>query len=110
MAQRIYLDRKWRFNQVFDDSMINSLMENSTLINIPHTVVETPLSYFDESVYQMVCGYQKSIFAPIQWENQIVNLVFEGVGHSCDVYVNGKHLAHHCLLGVFPDAFVDFAL
>ena len=95
MAQRIYLDRKWRFNQVFDDSMINSLMENSTLINIPHTVVETPLSYFDESVYQMVCGYQKSIFAPIQWENQIVNLVFEGVGHSCDVYVNGKHLAHH---------------
>ncbi|SDB06250.1 beta-galactosidase [Pseudobutyrivibrio sp. YE44] len=95
MAQRIYLDRKWRFNKEFSEDMINSPMEKSTLVNLPHSVVETLLSYFDESIYQMVSGYQKSIFAPTQWENQLVSLVFEGVGHSCDVYVNGKHLKHH---------------
>ena len=95
MAQRIYLDRKWKFNENFTEDMIENVMESSVLINLPHTVKETPLSYFDESIYQMVSGYQKSIFAPTQWEKQKVSLVFEGVAHSCDVYINGKHVKHH---------------
>ena len=95
MAQRIYLDRKWRFNEEFDEEMIEVPMKKSTLINIPHTVKETPASYFDESIYQMVSAYQKSISAPIQWKNKDVFLTFEGVGHACDVYINGKHVKHH---------------
>ncbi len=95
MAERIYLNRKWRFNENFTEEMINAPMEDCTLINIPHTVKVTPLSYFDESEYQMVSAYQKSIFAPAQWENQVVKLVFEGVAHACDVYVNGTHAKHH---------------
>lgn len=95
MAQRIYLDRKWRFNEKFEEGMIAEPMEESTLINIPHTVKETPLSYFDESIYQMESAYQKSIFAPVQWNGKVVILTFEAVGHSCDIYVNGKHVKHH---------------
>ncbi len=95
MAQRIYLDRKWRFNENFTEDMVNEPMKKSKLVNIPHTVKETPLSYFDENIYQMVSGYQKSIFAPTQWEKQIVSLVFEAVGHYCEVYVNGKLMATH---------------
>ena len=95
MTQKIYLDRKWRFNEEFTEDMIDQPMEKSTLINIPHTVKETPLSYFDESIYQMVSAYQKNIFAPVQWEGKDVYLTFEGVGHSCDVYVNGTHVKHH---------------
>ncbi|MCR4566551.1 MAG: glycoside hydrolase family 2 protein, partial [Pseudobutyrivibrio sp.] len=95
MTQKIYLDRKWRFNEEFTEDMIDQPMEKSTLINIPHTVKETPLSYFDESIYQMVSAYQKNIFAPVQWEAKDVYLTFEGVGHSCDVYVNGTHVKHH---------------
>ena len=95
MGQRIYLDRKWRFNEKFEEGMIAEPMEESTLINIPHTVKETPLSYFDESIYQMESAYQKSIFAPVQWDGKVVLLTFEAVGHSCDIYVNGKHVKHH---------------
>ncbi|MCR5195660.1 MAG: glycoside hydrolase family 2 protein [Pseudobutyrivibrio sp.] len=95
MTQKIYLDRKWRFNENFTEDMIEQPMENCTLVNIPHTVKETPISYFDESVYQMVSTYQKYIFAPAQWEGKAVFLNFEGVGHSCDVYVNGRHVSHH---------------
>ena len=95
MAQKIFLDRKWRFNENFQEDMINKPMEQFSLINIPHTVKETPLNYFDESIYQMVSGYQKSIFAPAQWDGKVVLLTFEGVGHSCDVYINGEHLKHH---------------
>ena len=95
MAQKIYLDRKWRFNSEFDESMINEPMASCQLINIPHTVKETPFSYFDESIYQMVSAYQKSIFAPMQWDGKVVLLTFEAVGHSCDVYINGRHAKHH---------------
>ncbi len=95
MAQKIYLDRKWRFNEKFDEQMIEFPMSSSQLVNIPHTVKETPFSYFDESIYQMVSAYQKSIFAPAQWSDKEVFLTFEGVGHACDVYVNGKHAKHH---------------
>ena len=95
MAQKIYLDRKWRFNEKFEEAMIDEPMKESRLINIPHTVKETPLSYFDESIYQMESAYQKSIFAPVQWNGKVVILTFEAVGHSCDVYINGKHTKHH---------------
>ncbi len=95
MAKKIYLDRKWRFNENFDEDMLTKPMKHSTLINIPHTVKETPLNYFDESVYQMVSGYQKSIFAPVQWEGKVVLLTFEGVGHSCEVYINGVSVKTH---------------
>ena len=95
MAQKIYLDRKWRFNEKFEEAMIDEPMKESRLINIPHTVKETPLSYFDESIYQMESAYQKSIFAPVQWNGKVVILTFEAVGHSCDIYINGKHTKHH---------------
>ncbi len=95
MAERIYCDRKWRFFKEFRDEMVNVLMDDATLVNIPHTVKETPYNYFDESEYQMVSCYQKSIMAPKQWEGMVVTLTFEGIGHCSDVYINGQHLKHH---------------
>ncbi len=95
MAERIYCDRKWRFNESFSEEMTSESMKEWQLVNIPHTVKETPYSYFDESIYQMVSCYQKNIVAPQQWENQTVSLVFEGIGHSADIYINGQHVKHH---------------
>ena len=95
MGQRIYLDRKWKFNEVFTEDMIRMPMKDSQTVSLPHTVKETPLSYFDESTYQMVSCYQKIIVAPPQWEKQAIKLTFEGVGHLADVYINGQHVCHH---------------
>lgn len=95
MGQRIYCDRKWRFSPEFKEEMITTISEDAEIVNIPHTVKETPFSYFDEHIYQMVSCYQKSIFAPAQWEGMTVNLVFEAIGHCSDIYVNGEHLKHH---------------
>jgi hypothetical protein len=84
-----------RFNEKFEEAMINEPMKESRLINIPHTVKETPFSYFDENIYQMVSAYQKIISAPAQWDGKVVILTFEAVGHACDLYINGKHVKHH---------------
>ncbi|MCF0131237.1 MAG: glycoside hydrolase family 2 protein [Pseudobutyrivibrio sp.] len=96
MAQRIYCNRKWRFIEHFDMSMVKEqVLLGCSIVDIPHTVKETPYSYFDEHVYQMECCYQKSLFVPKQWEGMVVELVFEAIGHESDIYVNGNHVKHH---------------
>ncbi len=95
MAIRIYLDRKWRFNKEYSDTMIGEIMDQGDIVNIPHSVVDMPYDYFDESEYQLVSCYQKSVFAPPQWEGKEIKLTFEGVAHSCKVYVNGILCGSH---------------
>lgn len=95
MATKIYLDRKWRFKRVFSQDMIKASIEGAEIINIPHSVADMPYDYFDESIYQMVSCYQKSVFAPLQWEGKVIKLSFEGVAHSCKVYVNGSLCGSH---------------
>ena len=95
MAQKIFCDRKWRFVPKFEASMIFDPIEDAEIVNLPHTLKETPFDYFDESSYQMVACYQKSMIAPVQWKDKIVEITFEGVGHACEVYVNGKLAGSH---------------
>ena len=58
MRNRIYLDRNWFYHPVWDDVYISSPMVDETPVTLPHTVAETPLHYFDESIYQKLVCYQ----------------------------------------------------
>ena len=69
--------------------------ESNEKVRLPHTVTETPLHYFDESEYQMISSYMKVLFIPKDWEEKDVYMTFEGVLHSCVVYVNGKAIGSH---------------
>ena len=97
MDDRIYLMRDWKFCECFGEAMITEPMtdDQSVQVDLPHTCKEVPFHYFDEHAYQMVCCYQKQIFAEETWKGQRVLLTFEAVGHRADVYLNGKHLAEH---------------
>ena len=95
MTKKIYCDRKWHFTPNYEPGLINELMEDGEIVNLPHTVKETPFNYFDESEYQMISCYQKSLHAPVQWEGKVVYMVFEAIGHGSDIYINGKHVKHH---------------
>ena len=95
MSQRIYFDRKWKFNENFSDEMVTSLMEEGNEVNVPHTCKEVPFHYFDESKYQMICGYQRVITPDDAWQGKRLLLTFDGVGHQTTVYLNGKKLYEH---------------
>ncbi|MCR4693715.1 MAG: glycoside hydrolase family 2 protein [Pseudobutyrivibrio sp.] len=95
MAQRIYLDRKWRFFKEFSEELTSELSDRGQVVDLPHTVETTPYSSFDESIYQKVCCYQKMIYAPNQWKDQVINLTFEGVAHYFQVYINGNLVGDH---------------
>lgn len=96
MTNRIYLNRDWRFEETFEEHMIQDAMgTDASLVTLPHTCKETPFHYFDESIYQMISCYQRVITPQEEWKNHKILLTFEGVGHKCDVYLNGEHLKEH---------------
>lgn len=96
---RIYLNEGWKFTSEFSEELLKAdCKENEmTGVRIPHTVKETPFSYFDESEYQMVSGYRRILSIPEEWRGKKLLLTFEGVAHDSVVYCNGKTVAeHHC--------------
>ena len=57
----IYIDRNWKFDEEFSEEMTDPRYDDRFMddVQIPHTVREMPLHYFDESIYQMVSGYRR---------------------------------------------------
>ena len=96
--EKIYLNNDWEFAQEFSQSLLKrDNISTYEKVRIPHTTKEVPYNYFDESIYQMLCGYRKIIDVPKEWENKRVFVTFEGVAHSAEVYANGKMVGdHHC--------------
>jgi len=89
MRQRIELNRDWMFTENFADTGA------ARPVSLPHTCRETPYDYFDESAYQMVCGYRRTIAAPESWAGRRVFLCVGAAGHSAEVYCNGTLVGEH---------------
>ena len=89
MRQHIDLNREWEFTEHFED------FSAPVTVSLPHTCRETPYDYFDESIYQMVCGYRKRIAVPDEWAGKRVFLCVGAAGHSAEVFADGVKLAEH---------------
>ena len=64
-------------------------------VDLPHSCAVTPFDYFDESVYQMVCGYRRFLDVPADWAGKRVFLHVGAAAHRAEVFVNGVKLAEH---------------
>ncbi len=96
MGRRIYLDDHWGFAEQFTEEMTAAEYAGELQeVRIPHTCKEVPLHYFDESLYQMKCGYRRILKAPKAWEGKRIILTFGGVGHACRVFLNGEQVGKH---------------
>ena len=95
MSERIYIDREWRYRDTFEDGQKGNLMEEAPFVSLPHSVAVTPLHYFDESVYQKISCYQKTVFGKEEWAGKDVFITFEGAAHEAEVYLNGAFLGVH---------------
>ncbi|MBR6093841.1 MAG: glycoside hydrolase family 2 protein [Lachnospiraceae bacterium] len=97
MEQRIYLNNGWYFSDAYHAGMEKTdyRYEEETPVRIPHTVAVTPLHYFDEHEYQKISAYFKTFNVPAAWMDKDVYLTFDGVAHSCVVYINGKVAGEH---------------
>lgn len=94
---RIYWNHGWDFVKEYTPAMHEEAWSIDSLeqVVLPHTVQEVPYNYFDESLYQMICGYRKCFMPEESWRGKRVLLTIEAAGHSAKVYLNGKLLAEH---------------
>ena len=99
--ERIYWNRDWQFIKGFEESYLepqaSATVQGAEQVELPHTVQEVPLHYFDESLYQGIFTYRKVFQPEADWQGKRVLLTIEAAGHSAFVYLNGKLLnEHHC--------------
>ncbi|MCR5118743.1 MAG: glycoside hydrolase family 2 protein [Lachnospiraceae bacterium] len=96
MSDIIMLNNDWQFTEEFSEELLKEDCSVSLQdVRIPHNVKETPYHYFDDKIYQMICGYRRVIHAPADWKGKRVFICFGAVGHSATVYLNGAEIAHH---------------
>lgn len=93
---RLDLNRNWSFTEHFTPDFITDILpDDAVKVDLPHTTKLTPFDYFDESIYQMDCGYRQELTVPYDWAGKRVFLCIGAAGHYSEVYLNGKKLAEH---------------
>ena len=98
MREIVSLNYGWEFAGHFTPEFAAGGQTAAETVNLPHTCRRTPFDYFDEGIYQMDCGYRKSVLLPASAENKRIFLIIGAAGHSAQVYVDGKPCGerHNC--------------
>lgn len=90
------LNFDWYFIPKFSKDYIgNDQIKGQTPVDIPHTMQEVPLNYFNETSYQMTGTYSKIITIDPADLKQILLLEFKAVMNVAKVYLNGELLIIH---------------
>ena len=133
MEKRYYINNGWEFTEHWSDSflrqepredggnLLSGVPDGAAAgqteagsdtwqqVRLPHTCKMTPYNYFDEGIYQMVCGYRRILRIPEAWKKDRVYLVIGAAGHSAEVFLNGKKAGeHHCGYTSFRTELTDF--
>ena len=95
MRQIIPLNRDWEFTENVTEGFIKGDPADAVRVCLPHTVKETPLSYFDENEYQTVSCYRRRISRPQGSEDKRVILHIGAAGHYAEVFLDGERIASH---------------
>jgi beta-galactosidase len=77
------------------DFNVGWLFEGRTEVRLPHSAVELPFCYFDETSYQRVFSYQRQLVADPAWKWREVSLLFEGAMANTKIHLNGELIGGH---------------
>lgn len=86
--------QSWTFKEGFSLPWIAEQFED-TVVDLPHTAVELPLDYFDETIYQREFTYQKHLDWSEGFAGKEVSLVFDGAMANTRVFMNGEEIGGH---------------
>jgi beta-galactosidase len=96
MRTNIDLNFNWRFkNEYLPEDLGRPATEEYEAVNLPHSFPLLPFNYPGEGYRGGVAHYKKEFFLDKKYRGKIINIVFEGVAHVAEVYLNGKYLGRH---------------
>ncbi len=88
------LNDGWVFQEGFNKRLRGEPISGQS-VTLPHSAVELPLNYFDETVYQREFTYQRMIEWQPEFKGREVFLLFDGAMADAAVYLNGELVASH---------------
>ena len=93
MRKCIDINDNWEFTPVFDSDFLKGA-GNTEQVRLPHTCKVTPYNYFDENIYQMVCGYRKRLDLSERGDRRVF-ICFGAAAHYAKVYLDGELIGEH---------------
>ena len=93
MRQIIPINNDWEFTPEWTDEFFSGGGE-AEAVRLPHTCKITPYDYFDEHIYQMVCGYRKRLDLS-ECKNRRAFVRFGAAAHYARVYLDGELIGEH---------------
>lgn len=97
MRNTIPLNYGWKFFKGDDPSYALPDYDDSTwvTVDIPHTVKELPLHYFDDQSFAFISWYRYTIPVGLIKGQKYRKVRFEGVATYAQVYANGQLIGSH---------------
>ncbi|OUS05018.1 beta-D-galactosidase [Rhodobacterales bacterium 52_120_T64] len=86
--------QSWNFKEGFSPSWTTEPLD-SAAVDLPHTAVELPLDYFDETSYQREFTYQKHLDGSADFTGKEVSLIFDGAMANTRVFLDGAQIGGH---------------
>ncbi|WP_027487550.1 glycoside hydrolase family 2 protein [Allorhizobium undicola] len=87
-------NKGWTFTEGFSAAHAGEMLAGE-VVQLPHTAVELPFNYFDETCYQRAFTYQKEIVWEEGFEGCEVSVAFDGAMADNVVYLNGAEILAH---------------
>jgi len=108
MRSRISLNFDWYYT-IFKDSYINDYktIDKFTKIDIPHNMVKLNYNYNNKFDQQVIGLYRKIIYIGEEYKGKILRLIFGGVAHKAQIFLNGNYVTSH--YGGYDEFVVDIS-
>ncbi|MBB3915261.1 glycoside hydrolase family 2 protein [Rhizobium fabae] len=94
MRSVLSFNEGWSFHEGFGQRLLESF-DAAKSVSLPHTAVELPFNYFDETSYQRAFTYQKVLRWLPEFEGREISLVFDAAMADSVVYLNGEEIIAH---------------
>ncbi|OWV81331.1 beta-D-galactosidase [Rhizobium sp. R634] len=94
MRSVLSFNEGWSFHEGFGQRLLENF-DAAKMVSLPHTAVELPFNYFDETSYQRAFTYQKMLRWLPEFEDREVSLVFDAAMADSVVYLNGEEIIAH---------------
>ncbi|MBQ6431127.1 MAG: glycoside hydrolase family 2 protein [Oscillospiraceae bacterium] len=93
MRRILHINDGWEFTPAFNHAFLTG-EGAAEKVRLPHTCKITPYDYFDESIYQMVCGYRRRLDLSERGGRRTF-VCFGAAAHYARVYLDGKLIGEH---------------
>lgn len=95
MRKLIDINNDWEFTPRFSSDFLSGGGDaDIEIVRLPHTCKVTPFHYFDESIYQMVCGYRRRLDLSDRGSRRAF-ICFSAAAHEARVYLDGALIGEH---------------